>query len=205
MPTESGGTESQTFSVLYRLASDSRAALQTPEEQDAFLRDIIASIDDLADEEGNPLAYDEEVREQVLALALGADRHPARLFPGRDGGAAGKLKWAGRAWATGSLLASPAADDELARDAALWGIPAEALAGLDEADGETGLWPENEEAVLAFLSVASQFRCAPWARASTGWASTTRRRGRAGSSPVRRSRRTCGRRSSSSRPGRSPP
>lgn len=68
VPTESGGTESQTFSVLYRLASDSRAALQTPEEQDAFLRDIIASIDDLADEEGKPLRYDEEVREQVLAL-----------------------------------------------------------------------------------------------------------------------------------------
>ena len=44
----------------------------------------------------------------------------------------------------------------------MWGIPAEALAGLaEEEDGEAGLWPENEAAVLAFLGVASQFRCAP--------------------------------------------
>lgn len=68
VPLETGGTEEQTFSVLYRLASDSRAALGTAEEQDAFLRDIIERIDDLVDESGQPLPWDDNVREAVLVL-----------------------------------------------------------------------------------------------------------------------------------------
>lgn len=56
-------------------------------------------------------------------------------------------------------MARPAEEDELAADAALWGIPAEALE--DAREDEEGLWPEHEAAVLAFLSVQTQWRAAP--------------------------------------------
>lgn len=68
VPLEAGGTEEQSFSVLYRLASDSKAALATPEEQDAFLADIVERIDDLADEAGAPIEWSPAVRDQVFAL-----------------------------------------------------------------------------------------------------------------------------------------
>ncbi len=68
VPTDSGEAEKQTFSVRYRLAADSQADLSTPEQQEAFLHDIIVSVDDLVDEAGDPLPWSDDVRAAVLSL-----------------------------------------------------------------------------------------------------------------------------------------
>lgn len=64
----------------------------------------------------------------------------------------GKLKWAGRAWAEGTLD-DEGAPNELEEDAAFFGIE-DFQIGPDEA----GVWPEHAEAVSAFLSVQTQWR-----------------------------------------------
>lgn len=68
-------------------------------------------------------------------------------------GQAGKLKWAGAAWADGTLRAgtrSPAL-----QDAELWGIDP-ALLGLP--DHEDGVWEVHADALWAFLAVQTQWR-----------------------------------------------
>jgi Phage related hypothetical protein (DUF1799) len=74
---------------------------------------------------------------------------------GHGRGQAGKLKWAGAAWATGGLQAGPS---EIDADAALWGLdPA-----LFQPEGdEDGLWQDHIPALEAFLTVASQWRMIP--------------------------------------------
>ncbi|WP_439523264.1 DUF1799 domain-containing protein [Marivita sp.] len=61
------------------------------------------------------------------------------------------MKWAGGAWTDGSLAHDPDGPKRgAARDAELWGIPWR--------EPETGVWPENAEAVRAFLRIQSLFR-----------------------------------------------
>jgi hypothetical protein len=85
----------------------------------------------------------------------------ARDYPGilcrHHGRTRGKLTWAGRAWATGTLFTTATDLDELAADAAFWGIDPTLLADAGDEDGE-GVWPENLPAVAAFLAVATQWR-----------------------------------------------
>lgn len=69
---------------------------------------------------------------------------------------------AGRAWARGDLTSKPAglaADDALA-DAALFGLPQEAVAGLAARSGFAGVWPDNLPAALAFCAAGTQLRTA---------------------------------------------
>ena len=70
-------------------------------------------------------------------------------------GKSGKLKWAGRAWATG-VFAGKAPTEDAIDDARLWGFD------LDESDitpaDDGGVWCDNQQAVEAFLAVTTQWR-----------------------------------------------
>ena len=66
-PTESGPVEEE-FSVRYRLSSIPPADLDPRQDQEAFLRDIVAEVEDMVDDEGQPLPWSEEAWEKVLAL-----------------------------------------------------------------------------------------------------------------------------------------
>lgn len=74
---------------------------------------------------------------------------------GDVGGEAGKLKWAGEAWATGRLSPPDVTDD-----ATRWGLdPA-----LFDAPEEDGLWEIHAAALNAFLAISTQWRMADqWA------------------------------------------
>jgi hypothetical protein len=75
-------------------------------------------------------------------------------------GQAGKLKWAGRAWATGQLTNAPS---EIELDARRWGLDP---ALFQEAEPEA-LWQAHLPALNAFLAVAGQWRMVP--RPGGGW------------------------------------
>lgn len=64
----------------------------------------------------------------------------------------GKLRWAGRAWAEGTLNEDDG-PDELAQDAEFFGLD---IAGLTP--DPAGVWPDHIPAVLAFLAVQTQWR-----------------------------------------------
>jgi hypothetical protein len=95
---------------------------------------------------------------------MGPHGDPDRLFRGDHGGEGKKLRWAGRAWATGGLFQGDRS--ELLEDAAHWGIPPEAL---PEEEVTSGIWPENEPAVTAFLAVATQWRGVAQMDGGTHW------------------------------------
>ncbi len=84
-----------------------------------------------------------------------------RLLRGRRQGQAGKLTWAARQWADGTLGAEP----EALRDARRFGFDAASAERLTErlrSNGELqdGVWPDNVETVHAFLIAATQWRVA---------------------------------------------
>jgi hypothetical protein len=83
---------------------------------------------------------------------LGRDGSDAGLQRGADQGPPGKLTWAGRAWANGTLLS--AKPDDLAEEAEFWGFDPAIL----QAPTDTGIWDINVDAVNAFLTIDSQFR-----------------------------------------------
>jgi hypothetical protein len=70
----------------------------------------------------------------------------------------GKLTWAGRAWATGTLCGGASRDD--AEESAFWGLDPDLLTPSET----TGIWESNVQAVTAFLSIDSQFRMTGLAR-----------------------------------------
>jgi hypothetical protein len=76
----------------------------------------------------------------------------ARLQRRADEGANGKLIWAGRAWAKGTLFS--ARRDDLAEEADFWGIDPTLL----QVTETSGVWESNVDAVSAFLTIDSQFR-----------------------------------------------
>lgn len=64
----------------------------------------------------------------------------------------------------GGLLADTGS--ELLASAEAWGIPPEALPDDDQ---DNGVWPENEDAVRAFLAVAGQWRTGAAAMGGVLW------------------------------------
>lgn len=78
----------------------------------------------------------------------------ARLYGRHHQGQSGKLKWAGRAWATG-VFAGKAPTEAAIEDARLWGLD------LNETDitpaDDGGVWCDNQRAVEAFLAVTTQW------------------------------------------------
>lgn len=64
VPTEEGIVE-QTFGVRFRVTSEVTEA--AAEGGVPWLKEHILAIDDLCDEEGKPLAYSEDLRDQLLA------------------------------------------------------------------------------------------------------------------------------------------
>lgn len=75
---------------------------------------------------------------------------------GAFGREAGKLRWAGEAWATGGLGGGNDAAE--AEDLAFWSLPAEAFGEIDDTPG---VWPQNILAVRAWLAVDTQLRLGP--------------------------------------------
>lgn len=71
------------------------------------------------------------------------------LLPGQGG----KLRWAGRAWAAGTLH-DDGREDELEADARFFGIP---VALVRRADDQDGVWPEHLPALERFLAVQTQW------------------------------------------------
>lgn len=63
VPTDDGPVE-QTITARFRLVSDEL----TQADPVTFLREAVLSLSDIADEEGNQLAYDSDLLNKVLAL-----------------------------------------------------------------------------------------------------------------------------------------
>lgn len=66
-----GGFEYQTFKVTYRVvpvAVSDHVDLGSIPKSDEFLHKILANMDGLGDADGNPIAYNDAVRDQVLLL-----------------------------------------------------------------------------------------------------------------------------------------
>ncbi|SFZ86005.1 Phage related hypothetical protein [Devosia enhydra] len=85
------------------------------------------------------------------------------LFPGTAQGRAGKLIWAGRAWATGGLFVDDAqSEPEAVADARRFGASEAQLAALTRKltgrEAEDGLWPQHVHAATAFCVIADQWR-----------------------------------------------
>lgn len=70
-----------------------------------------------------------------------------------DGCQAGKLIWAGRAWARGGLSDNKA---DLEADLTAWGMDPTLLAARV---AEDGIWVHHLDTFRAFLAVADQWRC----------------------------------------------
>ena len=67
-----GGFENQTIGVVYRVLDDEAMKAHewnTLDGQKAWLRAVIARLDDMVDEDGKALAYNDGVRDQVIALS----------------------------------------------------------------------------------------------------------------------------------------
>uniref|UniRef100_UPI00345BF9D0 DUF1799 domain-containing protein n=1 Tax=Roseovarius sp. BRH_c41 TaxID=1629709 RepID=UPI00345BF9D0 len=68
------------------------------------------------------------------------------------------MKWAGRAWARGDLIADDQGSDH-DDEAAFWGIDPGQLTRDPSGSGTgTGIWPQNVPVVRAFLAVCNQWR-----------------------------------------------
>lgn len=65
VPTDEGPIE-QTISVRFKVAADT--ADSGADGGIPWLREHILSMDDLADEKGEPVAYDEQVRDQLIDM-----------------------------------------------------------------------------------------------------------------------------------------
>jgi hypothetical protein len=63
-----GGFREEVFGCTFQLASDPDASLAGDTLKEAFLRDIIVELHDLADDKGNAIEYSHEVRDAALAL-----------------------------------------------------------------------------------------------------------------------------------------
>lgn len=63
-----GGFETQTCRVRYRLLNEDALEPTDPNNAAQILRDVVVRIDDLADETGRPLDWNDAVRDTVFAL-----------------------------------------------------------------------------------------------------------------------------------------
>lgn len=63
VPTEEGDVE-QTLGVKFRLLPDDATKMEPTE----FLREAVVLLDDIVDEAGRPLTYDDALREQMITI-----------------------------------------------------------------------------------------------------------------------------------------
>lgn len=94
-----GGFENQTCRVRYRLLDEDTLEPTDPNNTNLILRDVVVRIDDLADETGQPLDWNDSVRDAVFALPFaqaGLIKGYFRSVTGaREGNSAGPV-WPGR-------------------------------------------------------------------------------------------------------------
>ena len=90
-----GGYDTQTCRVRYRLLNEDALEPTDPNNAVQILRDVVVRIDDLADEAGEPLDWNDAVRETVFALPYaqaGLIRGYFRSVTGaREGNSAGPV------------------------------------------------------------------------------------------------------------------
>ena len=66
-----GGHREEPFKVTYRVIEQAKVDdfdLAKTEDQDDFMRSVIVGMDDLADANGQPLPYSDDVRDQVIRI-----------------------------------------------------------------------------------------------------------------------------------------
>lgn len=63
-----GGHREDTFKCRFRVVEDDESAGFTVDAVKTHLRRLIVSMEDLADENGKPIPYSDEVRDRVLNL-----------------------------------------------------------------------------------------------------------------------------------------
>jgi hypothetical protein len=66
-----GGHREETFKATYKVLKTNeinRFDLSDPGASREFLCEAVVSLEDIADAQGNPLPYSDELRDQVLAL-----------------------------------------------------------------------------------------------------------------------------------------
>lgn len=63
-----GGHREETFRVRFRVVDADDRALNTTEALRTFLDEAVVGMEDLADEAGNPLPFNQAVKDQVLGL-----------------------------------------------------------------------------------------------------------------------------------------
>jgi hypothetical protein len=66
-----GGSRRETFEATYRVLTIEKIAefdLTTPEGTTAFIKAALVELHDIADEQGNPVEYSDQVRDQVINL-----------------------------------------------------------------------------------------------------------------------------------------
>lgn len=83
-----GGHQDETFEVTYRaltIEQMSKYDLTEASDVSEFLRAAIAELHDIADAQGNPLEYSDEVRDQVLNLPWARAAIVAGYFEGVAG------------------------------------------------------------------------------------------------------------------------
>lgn len=64
------GFKEDSLKATFCVRPDDEASFDanSPEDIKRFLRDIIVKLDDLVDDAGNPVSYNDEIREQLLSL-----------------------------------------------------------------------------------------------------------------------------------------
>jgi hypothetical protein len=63
-----GGFENQTCKVRYRLLDETAIKPTDPTNVVTLLRDVVVRMDDVADEAGQPLAWNDALRDHLLAV-----------------------------------------------------------------------------------------------------------------------------------------
>lgn len=66
-----GGTREEPFKATFRVLGNERVEdfdLESKSGTDEFLRAVIVELHELADAEGHPLAYSDDVRDQIINI-----------------------------------------------------------------------------------------------------------------------------------------
>lgn len=83
-----GGHREETFEVTYRVLTVEKIAdfnLTTPEGTTGFLKAVLVELHDIADAQGNPVDYSDEVRDAVLNLPYARSAIVSGYFDGVAG------------------------------------------------------------------------------------------------------------------------
>lgn len=78
-----GGYRDETVEATFRVVDPARLDshdLRTTEGSTAFLKDVLVKLDDIADADGKPLPWSDEVRDAVLCLPYARSALAAAYF-----------------------------------------------------------------------------------------------------------------------------